>query len=62
MRNNRTELDPWSHTACLGYALKAAEKLGYTEEEKKRLARAIYDEFNWTSLDEATAVFLKSLE
>lgn len=34
-------MEEWSNNACLGYAIMGAKKLGYSEEEIKKLVRAI---------------------
>lgn len=50
----------WSNNACLGYAISGAEKLGYSEEQIKKLIRAIYGEFDFKSVDEAKDTYEKS--
>ncbi|WP_278342700.1 hypothetical protein [Parageobacillus thermoglucosidasius] len=50
----------WSNNACLGYAILGARKLGYQDEEIRKLVRAINSEFDWKSISEAKEVYEKS--
>lgn len=45
--------EEWSNNACLGYAIYGARKLEYTEEQTKKLVRAMYGEFDRKSLQQA---------
>jgi hypothetical protein len=47
----------WSNSACLGYAILGAQRLGYSQNQVKELVRAIYSEFDLTSINEATVVY-----
>lgn len=50
----------WDNYACLGYAIKGAEKLGYSPEEIKKLVRAIYLQFDRISVPEANKIYRES--
>lgn len=52
--------DDWSNNACLGYAILGAKRLGYSEEQTKKLIRAIYSVFDETSIEEARKVYENS--
>jgi len=43
----------WSNNACLGYAILGAKELGYSDEEIKKLVRAINRAFNHKTIEEA---------
>ncbi|TDF94867.1 hypothetical protein E1757_22220 [Paenibacillus piri] len=47
----------WSNSACLGYAILGAQRLGYSQNQIKELVRAVYSEFDLTSIAEATVVY-----
>lgn len=50
----------WDNYACLGYAIKGAEKLGYSHDEIKKLVRSIYSQFDTTSVPEANKIYRES--
>ncbi|TCP24466.1 hypothetical protein EV207_12526 [Scopulibacillus darangshiensis] len=50
----------WSNDACLGYAILAAEKLGYSEKKVQELVVAIYGEFDRKSIGEAKDTYNQS--
>lgn len=50
----------WDNYACLGYAIKGAEKLGYSQDEIQKLVNAIYSGFDMTSVPEANKVYRES--
>lgn len=50
----------WDNYACLGYAIKGAEKLGYSHDEIKKLVRAIYSQFDMTTVPEANKIYRES--
>ena len=50
----------WDNYACLGYAIKGAEKLGYSHDEVKKLVRMIYLQFDTTSVAEANEIYRES--
>lgn len=50
----------WDNYACLGYAIKGAEKLGYSHDEIKKLVRAIYSQFDMTTVPEANEIYRES--
>lgn len=50
----------WSNNACLGYAIYGARKLGYTDEQIKKLVRAIYSEFDFKTVNEAKETYNNS--
>ncbi|WP_063870644.1 MULTISPECIES: hypothetical protein [Paenibacillus] len=43
----------WGNEACLGYAMLAARRLGYSPEQIELLVKSIYHEFDVTSVAEA---------
>lgn len=50
----------WDNYACLGYAIKGAQKLGYSPDEIKKLVNAIYSQFDTTSVPEANEIYRES--
>lgn len=50
----------WSNNACLGYAIKGLENLDYSEDEIKKIVRAIYLAFDMTSVPEAKKIYENS--
>lgn len=50
----------WNNYACLGYAVTAAEKIGYDAEKISELVRVIYGEFDLKSVPEAEDIYRKS--
>ncbi|QPR66073.1 hypothetical protein I6G82_00085 (plasmid) [Lysinibacillus macroides] len=50
----------WDNYACLGYAVKGLERLAYSPEEIKKIIRAIYTEFDMTSVSVANEHYRKS--
>lgn len=53
-------MEEWSNNAALGYALLAANQIGYSEDEKKILVRTMYRIFDEKSVDEAKDIYNKS--
>lgn len=53
-------MENWSNNACLGYAILAAKQLGYTDDQIQKLVRAIHNQFDWKSVDEAKEIYNKS--
>lgn len=50
----------WDNYACLGYAIKGLEELSYSSEEIKNIVRAIYSQFDMTSVPEANKIYRES--
>lgn len=50
----------WSNNACLEYAIYGARKLGHTDEQIKKLVRAIYSEFDFKTVNEAKVTYDES--
>lgn len=50
----------WDNYACLGYTVKGLEELSYSSEEIKKIVRAIYSQFDMTSVSEANKVYCES--
>ncbi len=55
---NGTEI--WDNDACIGYAIKALENLGYDLDEIRRVVRSMKNTFDWTSVDEAARHYKNS--
>jgi Holliday junction resolvasome RuvABC DNA-binding subunit len=47
----------WSNSACLGYTILGAARLGYSQKQIKELVRAVNSEFDQSSIVEATVVY-----
>lgn len=60
IREEQSPEGRWSNSACLGYAIFGAKKLGYSEEETRKLVRAIYSEFDSKSVPEAQNAYNQS--
>lgn len=52
--------DEWDNYACLGYVIAGAKKIGYDDEEIRKLVRGIYEEFDSKSVAEANEIYRKS--
>nr|WP_176705033.1 DUF2239 family protein [Bacillus sp. JAMB750] len=50
----------WSNNACLGYAIAAAKKNGFSDEQIKNLIRSMYSEMDSTNINEAKEIYNKS--
>jgi hypothetical protein len=50
----------WSNYACFGYAILAADRLGYTEEQTEQLLQAMFSIMDENTLDDAIKVYLKN--
>ena len=50
----------WSNSACLGYAIAAAEKMGMAKKDVQRLVNLMRSEFEFTSVDEAEKIYAES--
>lgn len=53
-------LDFWSNEACAGYVAAACNRCGIGVEQKNALLRALWLEFDWMSVDEASSFFQTS--
>lgn len=53
-------LDIWSNEACAGYVAAACNRCGIGVEWKNALLRALWLEFDWMSVDEASSFFQTS--
>lgn len=51
----------WSNQSCLGYAILAAEKLKWDETLTKELVRAMYQRFDFVTLEEAAEAYRGSI-
>ena len=52
--------EPWSNSACLGYAILGAKNLSYTDDQIKALTRSMHSQFDRTSVNEATGIYNRS--
>lgn len=52
--------EEWSNASCLGYAIKGARRLKFTEVQITELVGAIRGEFDWVTLGEAEQTYNKS--
>lgn len=50
----------WSNNACLGYLILGAIRIGYTEDQIKKIVRSTYVQFDERTIDEAREVYNKS--
>lgn len=53
-------MEEWSNNACLGYTIRSAMRLGYTEEQIKHLVNMLRSEFDWTAVEEAKEFYNNS--
>ncbi len=52
--------EPWRNSACVGYAIRGAQALSYTDDQIKALIRSMHSQFDRTSVSEATAIYNRS--
>ena len=52
--------DIWSNTACNGYALTAAKRAGFTEEQTEKLLTALSRVYDEIEVDEAEKIYNNS--
>lgn len=50
----------WSNETALGYAIGAAERAGFSENDVQRLVRALHNSFDTVSLEEAAEHYRRS--
>lgn len=50
----------WSNHSAFGYAILAAERAGFSENDIQRLVRALRSQFDTVSLEEAAECYRKS--
>jgi hypothetical protein len=48
----------WSNKACLGYAILAADRLGYSEEQERKLLNALKGAFDMNTIEKAEQTYL----
>lgn len=52
--------DEWSNQSAVGYAIAAAESIGMSNKDIKKLTGAMYSEFDKRTLDSAAEIYRKS--
>lgn len=50
----------WSNNACLGYAILAAEQIGLSHEQIRKLTRAIHGMHDFKTIGEASEAYEQS--
>lgn len=50
----------WSNQAVLGYAIMAAERAGFSEDDIQRLVRVMHNRFDMKTLEEAAECYRRS--
>lgn len=50
----------WSNQAAFGYAIAAGERAGFSESDIQRLVRAMHNQFDMKTLEEAAAYYRRS--
>lgn len=50
----------WSNNACLGYVIKAAKRMKFTEKQTQDLVNSVRAQFDVVSTEEAAGVYRKS--
>jgi hypothetical protein len=48
----------WSNKACLGYAILAADRIGYTEDQEQKLIGAMLHVMDMNSIEKAEQTYL----
>lgn len=55
-------MDQWSNNACLGYIRAALERKGWSNEQIKEVTGAVYNEFDFKTVDEAKRIYDRSFD
>ncbi|OMD21652.1 hypothetical protein BJP48_29735 [Paenibacillus odorifer] len=55
-------MDQWSNNACLGYIRAALEGKGWAEEKIREVVRAVYNEFDYKTIEEAKRIYERSFD
>ncbi len=53
-------MEMWSNQACLGYAIAAMERKGYTAEQIKEVVRSMQFVFDNKSIEQAAEIYRQS--
>lgn len=53
-------MQQWSNQSALGYAIMAAERLGWSEEQIQQLVRSMQNRFDFKTLEEAAEHYRRS--
>ncbi|MGG1158904.1 hypothetical protein ABE237_22565 [Brevibacillus formosus] len=53
-------MEEWSNHAALGYAIMAAENMGWSKEQIERLVRGMQVRFDLKTIEEAVDHYCKS--
>ena len=53
-------MQQWSNQSALGYAIMAAERLGWSEERIQQLVRSLHNRFDFKTLEEAAEYYRQS--
>ncbi len=51
---------PWSDGACRGYVISAMERCGFKPTDIERVMRELYEVFDFTTPEEAQALYERS--
>jgi hypothetical protein len=51
----------WSNSACLGYAIMAAQEAGFTDEQIQALIRKMHYMHDMRTLEEAKEAYQKTI-
>lgn len=51
---------PWSEGACRGYVISAMERIGFRPADIERVMRELYEVFDFTTPEEAQALYERS--
>ncbi len=51
---------PWSEGACRGYVISAMERCGFKPADISRVMAELHEVFDFTSLEEAQALYERS--
>lgn len=51
---------PWSEGACRGYVISAMERSGFKPADIERVMRELYEVFDFTTPEEAQALYERS--
>ncbi|MUG43448.1 hypothetical protein [Paenibacillus woosongensis] len=54
------DVQAWSNQSAFGYAIMAAERVGFSESDTQRLIRALHNRFDVVSLEKAAEHYRRS--